>query len=363
MKKRNLVWSIRHELRRNYGLIEFAEYQREPTVWDLKSKRKLVDSILRRYDFANIYLYFRPEQNRYECIDGRQRLSAMLSFLGLNQAENDNPESRVDNQFVFKSSDELFGTKFLSEFDNKKFSAFTAAQQDQFLDYTFNVVEITEIEEEDDLNLMFLRLQLGAPLNGGEKLKAMKGFMRDVIFKRLGTHAYFQYLAIPSRRFSRELTAAQIAVNYFSMKEKGEYSRSRFIDLQDFFRKHSTPLLFDEQFVAELNEKLNHVYEVLLDFDLKIKNRAMGVTAFFSLNRLIDSGDKGKTKRFIGFLKKFIHRLNVEIKKGDAIPQEFRYLLKFQAYISQAPVEKIAIAGRDARQCAGLHEGKLFREF
>jgi hypothetical protein len=351
MKKRNRIWSIGEDLKKKYSLIEFAEYQREPTVWDLKSKQKLIDSILREYDFANIYLYYRPETNRYECIDGRQRLSAMLSFIGLNEAATDNKDSRIDNNFIFRSSDELFGKRILKEFDNKRFEQFTTRQQERFLSYNFNVVEITGIEEDEDLNLMFLRLQLGAALNGGEKLKAMKGYMRDAIFKDLGAHKYFHYLSIPARRFSPELTAAQVAVNYWSLKSpKADFSRARFIDLQDFFRLHAVRLHGDTQIMADLKEDLDRIYAILPSEKkgkLVIKNRAMGVSAFFALRKRLRAKGEVEAIRFVEFLKRFIHRLDVEVKKGDEIPQKFRYLLKFQAYVSQAPVERVAFAGRD----------------
>lgn len=347
MKKRNLIWSIGEDLKKKYGLIEFAEYQREPTVWDLTAKRKLVDSILRNYDFANIYLYRKPDQGTYDCIDGRQRLSAILSFLGLNQAETDTDETRIDNGFAFRSSDELFGKKILTDFDGKTFASFSLKQKERFLEYKFNVVEITDIEEEEDLHLMFLRLQLGTALNGGEKLKAMKGYVRDEVYSKLGRHNYFDYLTIPARRFSRELTAAQIALNFYSLHETEQFARSRFVDLQDFFRLHSIPQPSDEQIMKKLVASFDRVTAKLSKFDLKVKNRAMGLSMFFSLDKvLVNEGDSVGTK-FIHFLKRLMYRLGVEIKKGVDIPAEFRYLLKFQAFVSQAPVERVAIAGRD----------------
>ena len=86
MKKENQQWSIA-TLQEKIDDIEFPEYQREPTVWDLDRKRKLIDSILRNFDIASIYLYKREDGN-YDCIDGRQRINAIISFLGLNFSNN-----------------------------------------------------------------------------------------------------------------------------------------------------------------------------------------------------------------------------------------------------------------------------------
>jgi len=44
--------------------------------------------MLRNFDIASIYLYKRDD-GYYECIDGRQRINAILSFLGLNSSEQD----------------------------------------------------------------------------------------------------------------------------------------------------------------------------------------------------------------------------------------------------------------------------------
>ncbi|MBI5100074.1 MAG: DUF262 domain-containing protein [Nitrospirae bacterium] len=211
MKKKNIRWSIEH-LQKNYKTIEFPEFQREPTVWDLDKKRKLIDSILRNFDIASIYLYKRDD-GIYECIDGRQRINAILSFLGLNEGKQEEDHLlKYDNKFIFKSDDELLGRSLLQKFHNKTWEKFSKPQQQDFFQYDFNVIEITDIDKDDEeLNLMFLRLQLGAPLNAGEKLNAMVGDMKKLVFEKLGKHKYFDFLHIPKRRFSKELTAAQIA--------------------------------------------------------------------------------------------------------------------------------------------------------
>ena len=71
---------------KNYKSIEFPEFQREPTVWDLNKKRKLIDSMFSNFDIASIYLH-KSEDGNYECIDGRQRINAIISYLGLNENE------------------------------------------------------------------------------------------------------------------------------------------------------------------------------------------------------------------------------------------------------------------------------------
>ncbi len=350
MDKINKTWSIQDLTKQEIDNIEFPEYQREPTVWDIDKKRKLIDSILRKFDISSIYLYKREDGN-YECIDGRQRINAITSFLGLNEEEDS--DNRFHNNFKFISSDELLGIKSLDDFNNKTWKELSPIQQQRILDYKFNVLEITDIDKDEELNLMFLRLQLGAALNAGEKLNAMVGDMRDFIFKTtktnqaLGEHPYFDYLRIPKRRFYRELTAAQIAINFFSLSKEKEYKRARFIDLQEFFKTHSKLLPEDKKYGVLMRSRLDEVYQSLKDHDeVVLKNRAMGVSVFFFINKLIENKKNNQINPFIQFLLLFLARLKEQVKKGLDIEPRYRYLLEFQIYISQAAVEKYAIENR-----------------
>ncbi|HEY5536080.1 MAG TPA: DUF262 domain-containing protein [Ignavibacteria bacterium] len=346
MKKINLKWSIEH-LIKTYKAIEFPEFQREPTVWGLDKKRKLIDSILRDFDIASIYLFKRPD-GIYECIDGRQRINTIISFLGLNEDHQDNSFGDYNNNFKFISSDELLGSDLLKDFDNKIFEQFNPAQRKKILQYQFNVIEIAELNNDgEELNLMFLRLQLGAPLNAGEKLNAMVGDMKDFIFHKLGKNKYIHFLNIPKRRFARELIAAQIAINFFSLNEKKGYERARFIDLQEFFKEHLKFNPNDKKLATLLEERLNDVYKhVSTTSSLILKNKAIGLSVFFFIVYLILNQKEKQIKQFIKFLNEFLKRLKNQVAKGIDIDKEYRDLLKFQTYISQAAVEKYAIENR-----------------
>jgi len=352
MKKHNAQWTI-NELQERYESIEFPEFQREPTVWDLPKKIKLIDSILRSFDIATIYLYKRKDGN-YECIDGRQRINAIISFLGLNeQADSDDEAARYHNNFRFTSSDDLLGTRELESFNKKRWAELTSDQRPRILDYKINVVEVSDIQRDDELNLMFLRLQLGAPLIAGEKLKAMLGQMRDYIFGQsskhdgLGKHAYFEYLEIPKRRFSRELTASQIALNFFSLRKSGQFARARFVDLQEFYKSYREFSGDDRKIADLLGKRLDKVESFLPPpGKLNLRNRAIGVTFFFFINELIENKQEDRASSFINFMATFLGRLSEQVKKGIDIDKQYRDLLTFQTYVSQAAVEKYAIENR-----------------
>lgn len=331
-------------------MIEYAEYQREPTVWDLKKKQKLIDSILRNIDIASIYLYKNEEiKGAYECIDGRQRINAILSFLGLNEDGNDPVGAeRIHNYFRFVSDDELFGgsNKLLADFENKTWKDLTITQQNEILDFEFNVVEISDLQAKEDLNLMFLRLQLGTPLNAGEKLRAMKGELRNFVFDEIGNHPYFKFLKIPQRRYSKEITAAQIALNYFSLRKEASFARARFVDIQEYFRRYYTFTKSDRAVADLLKHRLNSAVKSLAKTGVEVKSRAMGVSVFFFFDYLIENSRESDVDSFVKFLKLFLAKLSAEVRKGLNIDPEYRDLLKFQTYITQAAVEKYAFARR-----------------
>src|SRR6185312_7408124 len=347
MRKNNYKWTI-SELLRKFEDIEFPEFQREATIWDIDKKQRLIDSIIRDIDIASIYFNLN-QNNVFECIDGRQRINAIYSFIGLNSKFSDD---KYTNNFMYISFHELKKKNILSEFHNKKWDDLTKDQQQKILDYEFNVIEVnlTESDELDnELNLMFLRLQLGAPLNAGEKLHAMVGDMRDFIFRgtdALGKKLYFEFLKIPERRFSRELTAAQIALNFFSYEINRDFKRARFLDLQDFFKSHIDFKDRQQLMANKLRERLDVVYEKIKDKKIDLKNRAIGITTFFFINRQLDIGREDQIDDFIKFLKLFVDTLREQVKRGIDIDRRYQELLKFQSYISQAAVEKYAIENR-----------------
>lgn len=339
MKKRNDSWTI-EDIRKNIKTIEFPEYQREPIVWSLIKKQRLIDSILRDFDIASIYL-FRKEDGTFDCIDGRQRINAIMSYLGENEIDTE------DNGFHLKISNEIFDDagKFQGV-DDKRFSVLQPEWQDKIKNYKINVVEIYSVDNEEELNLLFLRLQLGSILNAGEKLHAMTGDMRDYVFNDIGKHNVLAEIKIPYRRYAREQVAAQIALNYFSKEETNEFHRSRYLDLQEFFKEQNKFTESDSTRVKEINSILDVVYS---NFKGKLKlvsNRAITVSIFLSVSDLIKQEKEQEIGQFVDFFIKFMRTLKWQISKGVQMDPPYYDLLKFQTHVTQAAGEKYAIRNR-----------------
>ena len=89
MTRNTTSWTIESLCLQQFGRIDYPEYQREPNVWGRDAKQKLIDSILRRFDIGSLYFYI-GDDGVHSCIDGRQRINAILSFLNMNPRDPDN---------------------------------------------------------------------------------------------------------------------------------------------------------------------------------------------------------------------------------------------------------------------------------
>lgn len=339
MKKQNFQWTIRELIERR-NIVEFPEYQREPTVWNLEKKRRLIDSILREFDIASFY-FFRKEDETYDCIDGRQRINAILSYVDKNDAHAE------DNKFQLTITNEIYNDGDILEAANgKRFDELPEDLITRFLEYVINVVEISYVDNQDELNLLFLRLQLGQILNAGERLRAMTGEMRDYIFNDISKHAFFQGISIPYRRYAREQVAAQITLNYFSKLDRKAFRRSRYVDLQDFFKSQSQPSQGDKKRFEDIRQRLDKTRQQMDDKLGIIGNRAVAVSVFLLVSEFIDDGRDDELYQFKEFLVKFLKTLKWQIPKGIDMAPAYRDLLTFQTSVNQAAGERYAIQNR-----------------
>ena len=339
METKHESWSIR-ELIRKIESIEYPEFQREPTVWKLDKKQRLIDSIMRGFDISAIYLA--EKDKGYDCIDGRQRLNALTAFMGLNKESE-------DNEFFLRITNEIFddGDRF-EDIQDKRYEHFPPERAKQFEDFKMNVVLIKDVDDEDDeLNLLFLRLQIASVLNGGEKLHAMRGSMRDAIFGDLVKLPYFQGIRIQNRRYAKEQIAAQIVANVFSREKKGEFRRVRFSDLQEFMKEYSGELLTEDKAILErIRGNLAFISSLFGKKLAEIRNRALAVTVYQVVADYHESSRDSVVKDFPEFYAQLVERLKWQVPKGVNMSPHYHDLLKLQYNITQAAVEKPAIQKR-----------------
>ncbi len=330
------------ELHAEFARIEFPEYQREPTVWSREQKQRLLDSILRDFDIAAIYVYEREEDGGWECIDGRQRLNAIMSFLGGNQ---DDP----DNEFPLRIQNEVADDPDggLRDLEGLTFDELSPGYKDKVNEYRVTTIVLSGSREPWEFNLQFLRLNLGALINAGEKLHAMVGAMRDLLFEspELGKHPFLDRVAVPSRRFARELIAAQVMLEVSAKAESDGFARARHFDLQRYVKGHAD---VPDPHVDEVAATLNALEENAQDLGRRLGNRAICVSVMVAAWELGISDDSSLAREYKEFVEVFLDRLAGQVEKMKEFNPDpkYGYLVEFQRHLTQAAVEKPAIAYR-----------------
>ena len=312
-----------------------ADYQREK-IWSRKDQEKLLDSIIENIDIPKLYLarVKDDEQFDYECIDGKQRMTTLLSFL--------KPEPAEDNPLTLRIKGEKYTYKRLKE------ELPGLAEKLEGFELTFVIYPGSVTEDEEFLREIFRRLQLGVRLNSGELLKTFTGTLRDFIYKSIGNNGPFlRFTKLSEKRFSRPFTLAQICINSFARNENGEFVRARYDDLADFIN--------DNYGLRKNDENLIRIKEVLQIMDScfkrkaeSISSRAAAVSAYLFVEELYVSGKGESVPEFVKFYVKLLEQIkdNMELLSQYKKPTNPLILEDFQKYILQASVEPYSIKRR-----------------
>ena len=312
-----------------------ADYQREK-VWSKKDQELLLDSIVNSIDIPKIYLakVTDSKQFDYECIDGKQRLLTLWSFL--------EPDEHEESPLLIK----ILSKKYTYKQLRKEHSNIAKEIENYQLDF---VVYDQASLNEDFIREIFRRLQLGIRLNSGELLNSQTGTIRDFVFKEVGKDGpFFRRTNLSEKRYSRQFTLSQICINSFSRRRTGEFVRARLVDLQDFLEAESK--------LERNDENLTRVRNVLKVMDKEfgekahdISSRATAVSAYLFAESLYTSQQVPFISQFVKFyidLLKTIQR-NMELLSQYKKPENTKVMEEFQKYVLQASVEPYSIKRRN----------------
>ncbi len=213
-KPRNFVIKSLNKFKFEYS----EEYQRSE-VWTPAQKQKLIDSILRSYPIG-IFVFIKKGKNKFEVIDGQQRLKTIQEFKK-NKWKTSKENALAENKYY----------KDIEKVDSLK----TALDG-----FKIWYIPISNAEDEQVCDI-FIRLQEGTPTNTPEKLNAMKGEIRNLIYRLSKDLKFIKKTSITTHRFKHREILAQISlleIEFLSKAIFPEFPNLRFKPLKEMYLSH-----------------------------------------------------------------------------------------------------------------------------
>ncbi len=299
--------------------IDIPEYQRGK-VWSLQKKQLFVDTILKGWKIPK--LYFRlvdADEQSFECVDGQQRLNAVFEF--------------YDNKLVLPD-------EAVKKYNGKTYSTLRPEFSDKFDDYEFQIDEIEDATDEE-LEVLFLRLQLGTPLNTAEKLNAIGGNLRDYI-KELSKSDFFQKaISVRDTRYAHFVICSKffyLVIHQIPSQLRQSELERMLKDNKNFSKK--SPV------ASKVKKILDLLYNIFKNHPKVLRNRANILSVFYLLYQFknIDSISKN-IENIKDYFLSFFYLLQKEVEKGSKATN--RNLLNYQDAISRNTDSKEAITTRN----------------
>lgn len=309
MKSRIIQWPL-DLLYKRRNQINFPVYQRGD-VWFEEKKILLIESIFMGMDIPKLYLF--KTEDGWDCIDGQQRIKSIIGFF--------------DGEFAY---------------NNCTFHKLTHSKKDQFENYELTVVEYTDIKDEE-VRQLFVRLQLGAPANSGEKLNAINSNMGEFV-KLIVKEPFMHNVGIPIRRFAKQQVCAQICNNSMFINKPGDFKNSKYEDLAALYRAYKD-FNTNSKEAKGIIEVLKHLNDIFGVDASDIRNRASVVSIYLFVEEIYIQGKLSDKESLI---RKFYLEFMKSLKKESRLGVEFnnKFLVRYQSNIIQGADSKNSIEFR-----------------
>jgi len=192
---------------------DIPDWQRQK-VWNTKTKRRLIDTILRGWKLPKFYFQkISDDPEEFEVVDGQQRLATIWEFM---------------------DGDLKLDQKQAAYFSGDTYQTLPENLSDAFDDYEIDYDEITHASDEE-LKEFFQRLQEALPLTSSEKLNAIHSSLRDFCVD-IAQHPFFSNTTvIADKRYAYFDISAKVA----TIEIEGPDVGLRFDDVRHVFESNS----------------------------------------------------------------------------------------------------------------------------
>jgi hypothetical protein len=284
------------------GKIDLTPAYQRGKVWSRDKKQLLLDSIFRKFYIPPVFLRI-LDGDYYECVDGQQRLTTIFDFF--------------DNNISFSK-------KFTPDYGGQTFEQLPRNVKDIFEDHEIVIVEINRCSDEE-IRIMFDRLQRGMPLTAGERLNAKFGNMHNFI-SEISQHPFLKNINIRDYRGAFHQISAQM-----TCLELYGLSDVKFRNLENMYDYYKT---FDNNSkeAQQIKKILNFLLKAFPNLTPELHTRAGIVSLYLLTSELLkDYSIKDKENLIHDFMIDFENNLIMAEEAGSDVE-----LLKYLSAISHS---------------------------
>lgn len=298
------------------GEIEIPDMQRN-FVWSTSKCSKLIESILIGLPIPPLF-FMDKGNNRYEVIDGLQRLTAISNFILGNNWGN------ITNS-VQRNRPAKLSTNVDESIESKKFVDLTLEQQKKLKRSTITVIDFRQIGQQDDKAkyLIFERINTGSELLNPMQIRKALAYGDFMSSLYEAANASSTLKSIFGKQYLNKDRHVEfmlgVYVTYKVLKEQYELSNQyqKYI-LNDFCENEKNSKI-ESEFVEEFDTQLGNMLSVFKDNEIFKKvdsngnyhgNRNTNISEVFLATAIVH-----KTNINENLVDRYKHEIHTEIDK------------------------------------------------
>ncbi|MDD1689722.1 MAG: DUF262 domain-containing protein [Methanoregula sp.] len=326
------------DIRSIVNRIEDGTYDLEPDfqrdlVWSIEKQQKLIDSIIRKWHIPPIHLVKVEGKEKYEVLDGKQRLYSIYNF--------------VTDRFPFNGNF-LPGVDDFSQFHLKHFSEFPSGLQKEIEMSPIRIFKVTEVKM-DEATELFLRLNQGVNVSASEKRNCIYGPVKEFLRQMLNSHP--KLFCDSTLGFENKRMAYQDSLDKIFFLEKIESLEfkptSRILEKMYFEKK------IDGRIQQNLDRNLDLVESTISGFNKMhgFKLTKSVLLSYYWFLRELNKQDRFNKKNASEFLINFERWRNEQKSFYESDLDEVNYrvnkkYVEFNTYLSKGWLDPSSLKGR-----------------